>query len=58
MGAARVNDNPEVVKVLLDAGADGKLKSNEGKTALDYVEENPRVKDGEVYSCSKGLHLM
>jgi ankyrin repeat protein len=53
MNAARCSYNPEVVEVLLDAGADGKLKSNEGKTAFDYAEENPRVKNSEVYSLLK-----
>jgi ankyrin repeat protein len=53
MNAARYNDGPEVIEVLLDAGADGKLKSNEGKTAFDYAEENPRVKDSEAYSLLK-----
>ncbi len=40
---------PEVIKALLNAGADGKLKSSEGKTAFDYVKENLDIKDTEAY---------
>nr|WP_315102032.1 hypothetical protein [uncultured Fretibacterium sp.] len=30
--------------MLLEAGADAKAKSNEGKTALDYARENEALK--------------
>ena len=40
---------------LFDAGADGKLKSNEGKTAFDYAKENLAVNDSEVYTLLKNL---
>ncbi len=49
MRAAAFNQNPEVIKVLLDAGADGKAKSNEGKTAFYYAEKNEHIKDTEAY---------
>ena len=45
MPAARNNSNPEVLTVLLDAGANAKAKDNEGKTALDYARENEKLKD-------------
>jgi len=34
-GSVRYNDNPEIVAVLLKAGADRKAKNNNGETALD-----------------------
>ena len=43
--AAYNNPNPKVLTVLLEAGADAKAKSNEGKTALDYARENEKLKD-------------
>ena len=42
--AAYNNSNPEVLMVLLEAGADAKAKNNAGKTALDYARENERLK--------------
>jgi len=42
--AARHNPNPEVITTLLRAGADGKAKSNEGKTAFDYAQYNEKLK--------------
>jgi ankyrin repeat protein len=44
MDAARRNPNPEVISVLLKAGADVNTKDNEGKTALDYAKENEELK--------------
>jgi len=49
MWAAMVNKNPEVIIALLNAGADGKLKSSEGKTAFDYAKDNPKIKDTAAY---------
>ncbi len=49
MWAALLNQNPEITKILLDAGADGKAKSNVGKTAFDYAEGNEHIKDTEIY---------
>jgi hypothetical protein len=34
---------------MLNAGANGKLKSNEGKTAFDYAQDNPKIKDTAEY---------
>lgn len=44
------NQNPEVIiRVLLEAGADGKVKDNEGLTAFDYAQGNEHIKGTEVY---------
>ena len=37
MEAVRHNKNPEVIKVLINAGADVNAKDAAGKTALDYA---------------------
>jgi ankyrin repeat protein len=44
MWAAENNRNPEVIMVLLSGGADAKIKDSEGMTALDYAENNSRLK--------------
>ena len=49
MYAARYNANPEVIVTLLKAGADAKLKDDEGKTAFDYAQINSKVNDTEGY---------
>ena len=48
MIAAGNNPNPEVLKALLEAGADAKAKNNEGKTAFDYARMNEKLKDTEA----------
>ena len=45
MTAARNAINPEVLTVLIEAGADAKAKDKEGKTALDHARENEKLKD-------------
>ena len=37
MKAAYYNDNPEVVKILIDFGADVNIKNDIGQTALDFA---------------------
>jgi len=49
MCAAGANQNPEVIKVLLEAGADGKIRCKNGKTAFDYAKENKHLQNTEVY---------
>ncbi len=49
MIAADCCENPEVILALLEAGADGKLKSGEGKTAFDYANDNEIIKGTNVY---------
>ena len=44
MYAAMGNTNPEVIRVLLDAGADGKARDKNGKTAFDYAQDNEKLK--------------
>ncbi|MBC7218398.1 MAG: hypothetical protein H5U36_09785 [Candidatus Caldatribacterium sp.] len=49
MWAAMLNENPEVVRVLLEAGADATLTNSLGKKAIDYARENPALKDTDVF---------
>lgn len=39
MGAAKYNRNPEVFAALLNAGADIRIRDNEGRSALDYARD-------------------
>ena len=41
--ATRTNKNWEVIKTLLDRGADSTIRDEFGKTALDYVQENEHL---------------
>jgi ankyrin repeat protein len=49
MIAAEANGNPQVVRALLEAGADASLKSSDGSTASDYAARNKNVKGTPVY---------
>ena len=49
MHAAEWNPNPDVVRLLLNAGADAKVKDNQGMMALDYAENNAMLAGTEVY---------
>jgi len=49
MYAAAENQNPEALVALLKASADAKAKDNAGKTALDYGEDNEKLKDTDAY---------
>jgi len=49
MFAASFNKNPDVITTLLNAGADAKAKSIEGKTAFDYAQDNPKIKGTKAY---------
>jgi ankyrin repeat protein len=50
MAAAYFNSNPDVIKTLLEAGADPLLKSNKGATALDYLRCNKKMKNSKAYN--------
>ena len=45
MLAAAINHNPKVIQVLLNAGADGKAKTERGMTAFDYAKSNPHLRN-------------
>ena len=49
MAAADYNPNPEVITMLLQAGANGKEKDRSGKTALDYANDNQKLKGTDAY---------
>jgi len=47
--AATYCESPDVILALLEAGADGKLKSHDGMTAFDYANDNEGIKGTDVY---------
>lgn len=49
MLAAQYNSNPDVIATLLEYGADASVTDLKGKTALDYLNENPNLKDTDAY---------
>ncbi|MDZ7792112.1 MAG: ankyrin repeat domain-containing protein [Spirochaetia bacterium] len=49
MFAARWNQNPAVIEKLLDSGADGSLRCDDGKTAFDYAEKNESIVGTSTY---------
>ena len=49
MLAARYNTNPEVLQVLLDAGADATAKNGEKETAWDLIQDNEALKGTKAY---------
>ncbi|MCX6088872.1 MAG: ankyrin repeat domain-containing protein, partial [Candidatus Atribacteria bacterium] len=49
MWAAAYNQNPEVITTLIKAGADAKIVDNHGKKAIDYAEENEKLKGSSAY---------
>ena len=46
---AAVNGTAKTVKVLLDAGVDASVKSNDGKTAWDLAQDNEQLKGTDAY---------
>lgn len=50
MLACRMADNPEVVEILLDAGADIKAKDQNGNSVVDYADKNPIIKNAKIYN--------
>lgn len=49
MFAAEYNTNPDVLKALLDAGAEVNACDNSGKKVDDYLNENERVAGSDAY---------
>ena len=47
--AAEKTKNPEIVKVLLDRGADPRLKDGKGRLPIDLAEKNETLRGTEVY---------
>ena len=46
--AVQYNSNPEVVSALLNYGADQNIKDVFGRTAYDYAQRNPKLKNADV----------
>jgi ankyrin repeat protein len=46
--AAQYNSNPEVISVLLEAGADANKKDNSGRNARDYAGMNEHLQGTPV----------
>ena len=49
MRAVRYNNNPDVISMLLEAGARVNAKNKDGKTAFDYAQHNARLKGTDAY---------
>ena len=49
MHGAECNENSDVITTLLNAGADAKAKSIEGRTAFDYAQNNHKIKGTKAY---------
>ena len=49
MFAAAKSEDPGVIRVLLNAGANGKIVCNDDKTAFDYARENPAIRNSDAY---------
>ena len=48
-GAAKWSNSPDVVKALLDAGANPKAKASDGSTPWDLIQKNDALKGTDVY---------
>ena len=49
MFAADSNSNPEILRILIENGADISIKNSEDKNAFDYADENEELKGTDVY---------
>ena len=47
MYACRLNPNKDVILALIEGGSDIKAKDSDGKTAYDWLRENPYLKDDQ-----------
>ena len=50
MMAAEANPNPEILRTLIEKGADVNLIADNGKKAIDYAEENEKLKGTDAYN--------
>jgi ankyrin repeat protein len=50
MLAAGFNPNPEVIQILIENGADVSIEDIDGENALNYAEENEKLKGSDAYS--------
>ena len=48
-GAARWSNSPDVVKALLDTGANPKANASDGSTPWDLIQKNDALKGTDVY---------
>jgi uncharacterized protein len=55
MLAAKAATKPEIVLTLLNAGADARLTDVDGKTALDYANENPALANTEAHNVLESM---
>lgn len=49
MIAARFDRTGDTIKMLLDEGANAKIKSRDNKTAFNYAEKNSNIKNSMIY---------
>ena len=49
MRAAAYNGDPDIIKALLNAGADAKAKDIYGRRAVDYAKDNSRIYRTNAY---------
>ena len=49
MYSARWNTNPEVVWILIEAGADARVSDLFGSLAIDYARENEHLQGTDAY---------
>jgi hypothetical protein len=47
--AAQLNSNPDVISALIEAGADGSIEDNDGKTPFDFAKNNEAIKNTDAY---------
>ncbi|MDR3076942.1 MAG: hypothetical protein LBU26_06540, partial [Synergistaceae bacterium] len=53
--AAELNENPEVISLLLENGADAAITDNDGKKAIDYMRVPDENASGEYKSAYQRL---